>query len=328
MYPKPHCDDWRTQKGLPISHKLMLRFGILPPSAEEVRQTKTSDPLIVFHEWNQALFIYPIILLPFAVRYYIYHYTSYDLPGPWAMWGILAQFALMFGLYWVHFLKHLARRYGYFHGEHGRDTVPYSEVSKVLYEVLAGITIRTGLVVMTSYDPKAPPSLSVWFPLQLLVFTLVEDFYYYWAHRVCHESKAVWNIHRQHHTTKYPTTLLLGYAGEPQEVFDIFGAPFLTWLTFPLPFDAFTIWMLAHISIQLHGHSGVRLYHGTVLTSVFLKPFNLDLMTEDHDLHHRHGWRDSYNYGKQSRVWDSVFGSTGDRIEGHKDNLIRNQFVY
>ncbi|KAL4401038.1 C-4 methylsterol oxidase [Malassezia pachydermatis] len=328
MYPKPHSDDWVNQKGLPLAHRMIKLFHVLPPAADEVKQTKLTDRMIVFKEWNQALFLYPFALLPFAVRYFYYHYVSTEMPSYMTMWIIMTVYTLNFGLYWVHFLKHLSRKYGYFNGAHGRDTIPFSEAHKVLFEVLSGLTIRPGLVVMCAYDPKTPPSLSLWFPLQLFVFTLVEDFFYYWAHRICHESEFSWKLHRQHHTTKYPTMLLLGYAGELQEVFDIFGAPFLTYLTFPISFDVFIIWMLIHVSIQIHGHSGVRLHHGTVLTGPFLVPLGLELVSEDHDLHHRHGWRESYNYGKQSGVWDTLFGTKGDRIEGYSENLDWNQFVY
>ncbi len=35
---------------------------------------------------------------------------------------------------------------------------------------------------------------------------------------------------------------------------------------------------------------------------------------EDHDAHHRHG-RAGLNYGKQSRVWDRIFGTAAEREE-------------
>lgn len=56
-------------------------------------------------------------------------------------------------------------------------------------------------------------------------------------------------------------------------------------------------------------------------TSVLLRPFGCEIAIEDHDLHHRHGWQRSYNYGKQSRLWDSLFGTTGDRYETCESNI-------
>lgn len=42
------------------------------------------------------------------------------------------------------------------------------------------------------------------------------------------------------------------------------------------------------------GHSGLRAFVPTALASTFLQPFGLELEIEDHDLHHRHGWRKSF----------------------------------
>ena len=37
---------------------------------------------------------------------------------------------------------------------------------------------------------------------------------------------------------------------------------------------------------------------------------------EDHDLHHRFG-KSGRNYGKQTRIFDRIFGTIGERIETH-----------
>lgn len=47
----------------------------------------------------------------------------------------------------------------------------------------------------------------------------------------------------------------------------------------------------------------------------------MELVIEDHDLHHRRGWKQSHNYGKQTRVWDRVFGTTIPRVEGWEGNV-------
>lgn len=74
-------------------------------------------------------------------------------------------------------------------------------------------------------------------------------------------------------------------------------------------------------SIELLGHSGVRANIEGHLTAPFLRPFGLELTLEDHDHHHRHGWRKTTNYGKQSRLWDWVFGTMGDRNEAKAENI-------
>lgn len=328
MYPRPHADDWVKEKNLPIVHKAIKVLNLLPLASEDVHQTKLTDPVPWFSELNQALFVLPLAILPYDIRSLYYNYVSHELPGPYAMWGYLFLYTMAFGVYWIHFLKHLSKKYGYFNSGRGRDTIPFSEVDKVAKEILGALFLRSAMVVFSSYDPHTAPSLSIWTPIQLFFFTVVDDFYYYWLHRACHEMDSAWKLHRLHHTTKAPTLLLLGYADDIQECFDLLLVPLATWLTYPIPFDAFIIWMLIHVSIQVVGHSGIRLHHGTILTGPYLTPFGAEIVMEDHDLHHRHGWRESYNYGKQSSLWDALFGTKGDRIEGHSGNIDRTTFIY
>jgi sterol desaturase/sphingolipid hydroxylase (fatty acid hydroxylase superfamily) len=49
--------------------------------------------------------------------------------------------------------------------------------------------------------------------------------------------------------------------------------------------------------------------------------FDCHLIIEDHDKHHRQGCRTSGNYGKQTRLWDRVFGTCKDRIECRQGNI-------
>lgn len=45
-----------------------------------------------------------------------------------------------------------------------------------------------------------------------------------------------------------------------------------------------------------------------------LEPFGMELVVEDHDLHHRYG-RGGKNYGKQTRIWDVLFSTVAPREE-------------
>lgn len=78
-------------------------------------------------------------------------------------------------------------------------------------------------------------------------------------------------------------------------------------------------WWICHqyiVFTELFGHSGVRVFTTPPSTnSLFLRLFKAELATEDHDLHHRKGYRKSMNYGKQTLLWDRAFGTAGNRIE-------------
>ncbi|WFD30143.1 hypothetical protein MSPP1_001160 [Malassezia sp. CBS 17886] len=322
--PRPNSDPWRFNKN--IHPFLRLLASVMPPTPDEVPRISDDTKVPFYSELNQAMYVVPWAFMPFFMRL-IWHGLGYEMPSRWVMWGMLVFFEMCFVLSWIAKLNALVRAHGYLDQEVPRDTVPDASARQVLFEAMAALFFRPSLAVFLSYNSAAAPKLTFWLPVQLCVFTLAEDFYYYWLHRACHEMDDMWAYHRLHHTTKHPTSLLLGFADEMQECFDIIIVPMMAYFTFPIPFDAFMIWITIHISIQIHGHSGLRLYFPTILTSIFLRPFGLEIATEDHDLHHRHGWRDSYNYGKQSRFWDHWFGTTGERLECTPTNLDMKAWV-
>jgi hypothetical protein len=50
--------------------------------------------------------------------------------------------------------------------------------------------------VMLAYDRNELPSLSIFLPIKLLVWSLVLDFFFYWYHRLMHQVPALWKFHR------------------------------------------------------------------------------------------------------------------------------------
>jgi sterol desaturase/sphingolipid hydroxylase (fatty acid hydroxylase superfamily) len=84
-------------------------------------------------------------------------------------------------------------------------------------------------------------------------------------------------------------------------------------------------WWICHqyvVFAELAGHSGLRVHASPPSTlSWLLRWFDAELVIEDHDLHHRKGWKKSHNYGKQTRLWDRVFGTCCDRIESVQGNV-------
>lgn len=57
------------------------------------------------------------------------------------------------------------------------------------------------------------------------------------------------------------------------------------------------------------------------MAGYILQYFGMDLCLEDHDLHHRYGWKNSTNYGKQTMMWDTLLGTARERIECKADNI-------
>lgn len=86
------------------------------------------------------------------------------------------------------------------------------------------------------------------------------------------------------------------------------------------------------LNVEAVGHSGIRAYWPHPLLAPVLGPLGMELAIEDHDLHHRYffsSWLSNFNvdanvfrygrggknFGKQTRVWDVLFGTVAPREE-------------
>lgn len=322
MRPRPYADGWRFKDDKELDWKkrfLRSRMPFLPPANEFQVPVHTGKVPMVYELdefWASARWVF----LPTILRYAFMKVTGYSVPP-----------VLLFFLHVVHtmaFLKSyqlkvrsLIIKYGYLDGEVPRDTISEPMTTFVFENLISAILVRPLFFFLLAYRQHELPSLSLWLPLQLFCFTMIVDFIYYWGHRATHEVDALWTLHKTHHTTKHPNPFLAGFSEEVQAVFDALGTPVLTYMVYPISFDALYIWSLYFISIEVMGHSGLRVYYPGVLTSFLLRPFNLNIVVEDHDLHHRYGWGKSYNYGKQSVFWDQLFGTRGERLELRDDNV-------
>ncbi|EHA22524.1 hypothetical protein ASPNIDRAFT_127650, partial [Aspergillus niger ATCC 1015] len=92
-----------------------------------------------------------------------------------------------------------------------------------------------------------------------------------------------------------------GYADTVQETFDIVVIHLMT----------FGSMELLGLPIPSMNGGGLRAEATAVNPMTWLvRMFDMELVIEDHDLHYRNGWRRSHNYGKQTRLWDRLFGTT------------------
>ena len=90
-------------------------------------------------------------------------------------------------------------------------------------------------------------------------------------------------------------------------------------------------WWVCHqviVYTEIAGHSGLRIHATSPSTlSWLLRYFEAELTIEDHDLHHRIGWRKAHNYCKQTGLWGQIFGTFRERIEAVEANIDSNNKV-
>jgi sterol desaturase/sphingolipid hydroxylase (fatty acid hydroxylase superfamily) len=200
-----------------------------------------------------------------------------------------------------------------------RDYVSDLLVTRLVLSVIIYMLARTGGgLILGGYDRHEPPSLgrsiSWFFITKISLWLIALDFFFYCYHRACHSIPFLWKIHSLHHCTKHPTPIQSILAGDIQEIIEIFLVPLAASLIVPLTAHEFWIAQCILIFIEATGHSGIRAYWPNVILYEILKPFQMELCIEDHDLHHRMG-KSGRNYGKQTRIFDRIFGTVSKRVE-------------
>ncbi len=200
-----------------------------------------------------------------------------------------------------------------------RDYVPDKLVTRLVLSVNIYMIARTaGGLLLGGYDFNVPPSLvhsiSWLFIIKIGLWLIALDFFFYSYHHTIHTVPFLWKIHSLHHCTKHPTVLQSILAGDIQELIEIFFIPFAASLVVPLTAHKFWIAQCVLIYMEAGGHLGIRAYWPHVILYEVLRSFRMELCIEDHDLHHRYG-KSGMSYGKQTRIFDRLFGTLCERIE-------------
>ncbi|OGM40785.1 hypothetical protein ABOM_011144 [Aspergillus bombycis] len=280
-------------------------------------------------QWRFNVWVLIHAIIPLVIHETFSLYFSHQFSPLVA--GIFYSLSLQaIGVHELHMLRQVGHTHGYFDGDtHDRDGVPDTGVWRTVWSLLSGATLRPLMLVTLAYQVDQGP-LSIrwgWLLLETGLYAIVLDFWFYWYHRLMHESHYLWKFHRTHHLIKHPIPLLSAYADLEQEFFDVVGIPLMTYgslklLCLPMGFYEWWICQQYIIFTEALGHSGLR------IKAIAANPWSwlfsmmgVELVIEDHDLHHRRGWRKSHNYGKQTRIWDKLFGTTYPRVEGYEGNI-------
>lgn len=234
----------------------------------------------------------------------------------------------------IYRLRQLGEIHGYYDGDSARAGIPDAGVVNLTNAIGRILGIRMLMAAFLAYDRTIAPIDRLlqwqWWPTMFVIIGmhgLVLDFYYYWYHRAMHEILPLWKYHRAHHMVKHPTTIVGAYASDEQELFDTAVIPFLAYITLraiglPVGFYEWYICFSYLVFSEIIGHSGVRIVSGASTTFFWLlRMVGAELQVEDHDLHHRYPRRHSVNMGKQTRLYDLIFGTAGERIEGRAENI-------
>lgn len=305
----------------------LIVLGVMSPDNPSAPRPKPpvypkDAPVPVYPVWKLHARILPRAMAPLLIHHAFSWYTNMGVP----VWIATAAYLAYFVVYGIGVFKwnnDMTLKFGTFDGAVERDGVPDVDTTSVAIGLFMVVISRAVIAVPYLYNPAEPvldTKTILMLPVNAFMFAIAVDFWFYWYHRLMHEVPFLWRFHRKHHTTKHPIAALGAFADHEQEFFDMVGIPALAWLTWRINFATWWVSTCYILFLEASGHSGLRGYLENPLTW-YLRWIGAELCLEDHDIHHRRGWKKSGNYGKQTRLWDMMFGTMKPRIEGTPDNI-------
>lgn len=176
------------------------------------------------------------------------------------------------------------------------------------------VLIRFDLIVL------APENLSI-ILLSFAALYIWVEVWYYFTHRLMHESDIFYRIHRSHHLTRVVTPLSsISMSWIEKWVFYTCGwLGFMALISHLIPVSLFGIasYYLFHFLISLHGHSNVEASHlGPALSNLLHSG-----SPTSHALHHA---RFRVNYGFSSMFLDRLLGTYAEDTPLLQKNALAN----
>jgi Delta7-sterol 5-desaturase len=141
-----------------------------------------------------------------------------------------------------------------------------------------------------------------YFLFSVVVFILLHDTYFYWAHRFMHWDRIYKYVHRVHHLSTNPTPWA-SFSFHPIEAFlEVAILPVMV-LLIPLHPFAILTWVLYMTLLNVLGHLGFEIFPSGFTTGVITRWHNTSV---HHNMHHHYV---RCNYGLYFNVWDRIMGT-------------------
>ena len=136
--------------------------------------------------------------------------------------------------------------------------------------------------------------------VQLPLFMVIEDTWFYWAHRLLHTPFFYKHIHKMHHEYKQPHSWAVEYSHPIEYVLANSIGIFLGAMLLRSHIHTFYIWIVIRTAEGVDGHCGYDFWFSPFRYFPFRPGSNV------HDYHHSHNVG---NYGSLFNFWDSICGT-------------------
>lgn len=314
-----------------IFHFIFERLQVRPvASGKTVPIHQKTDRVPYISQWqlHRWLIFYGCVVF---TTHHLYAWWAGRNLAPLSVFAFYSAAHGLVSLHGLHIICRLGHTVGYLESwKRPRDDVRAEQISSFMISLITIYFVRPILPFYLSYRSDQLPLLSIpWWRLfpAIGIYSLVLDFWFYWYHRAMHEVRFLRRYHRAHHESHHPSPLFL-LAFDAEEGFcTIVVMPLITWLSlhavgFSLGFYEWWVCNGYVAFSEFAGHAGLRVYAPAPSPfNAILERLGMETIMEDHDVHHRLGWRVSGNYGKLSRVWDRLFGTCRERVECVEGNI-------
>lgn len=191
----------------------------------------------------------------------------------------------------------------------------FREIAHSLTSVLVFTLVVGAIILMTQAGWTKvytdPSELGLfWFWIQIPLVLLLQDWYFYWMHRLSHAPGIYERVHKTHHLSTNPSAFA-AFAFHPVEAF-LEIAIFLV-LVFILPLSAQALLIVGAVSLvfNVYGHLGYEIMPRALAKGPLGYLLNKSAF---HNQHHR---TYKYNYGLYTTIWDRIHGT----LHPHADRL-------
>ena len=188
--------------------------------------------------------------------------------------------------------------------------IGYSLSSILVFMGVVGVIIAMNAAGMTQLYTDADQYGWVWFWAQIPVILLIQDWYFYWMHRMVHKAPFYDRIHKTHHLSTNPSAFA-AFAFHPFEALLEIAIFVVLIVIMPIHVIALMIAVLMSLAYNVYGHLGYEIMPRFVAHSPLGYWLNKSAY---HNQHHR-TYR--YNYGLYTVIWDRLHGT----LHPHADRL-------
>jgi sterol desaturase/sphingolipid hydroxylase (fatty acid hydroxylase superfamily) len=137
---------------------------------------------------------------------------------------------------------------------------------------------------------------------QVIFFMLVEDFFFYWAHRLLHHPKLYPHIHKRHHEYVNSVSICAEYAHPIENVLANMVPTSIGMILLgnKVHYITWSMWLIIRVAETSDGHSGYEFSWS---------PFRLLPLSGSAKYHDFHHTNNLGNYGSFFIIWDTLMST-------------------